>query len=194
MTANLPLFDDASLEPDVAQAMLHRARPAEPGHFDELRDDDGALRPLWQDFAQHLGAPLDDLQRRQDLMARQILEDGVTYNVYKSQGGPSRPWSLEVLPHIIGAQEWRGIEQGVAQRARLLNGILSDTYGDQGLLKQALLPSALVLGHPGYLRGMQGVTPPGGIYLHVLAFDLVRGPDGSWWVVSHRTQAPSGAT
>ena len=192
MTANLPLFDDASLEPDVAQAMLHRARPAEPGHFDELRDDDGALRPLWQDFAQHLGAPLDDLQRRQDLMARQILEDGVTYNVYKSQGGPSRPWSLEVLPHIIGAQEWRGIEQGVAQRARLLNGILSDTYGEQGLLKQALLPSALVLGHPGYLRGMQGVTPPGGIYLHVLAFDLVRGPDGSWWVVSHRTQAPSG--
>lgn len=192
MTANLPLFDDASLEPDVAQAMLHRARPAEPGHFDELRDDDGELRPLWQDFAQHLGAPLDDLQRRQDLMARQIREDGITYNVYKSQGGPSRPWSLEVLPHIIGAHEWRSLEHGVAQRARLLNGILSDTYGEQTLLKQALLPSALVLGHPGYLRGMQGVTPPGGIYLHVLAFDLVRGPDGSWWVVSHRTQAPSG--
>lgn len=192
MTANLPLFDDPSLEPNVAQAMLHRARPVEPGHFDELRNDEGDLRPLWQDFARHLGAPLEDLQRRQDLMARQILEDGITYNVYNSQGGPSRPWSLEVLPHIIGAQEWRSLEQGVAQRARLLNGILADTYGEQSLLKQALLPSALVLGHPGYLRGMQGVTPPGGIYLHVLAFDLVRGPDGAWWVVSHRTQAPSG--
>lgn len=176
----------------MGQDLLRRARPVEPGHFDELRDADGVLRPLWQDFAQHLGAPLDDLQRRQDLMARQIREDGITYNVYKAQGGPSRPWSLEVLPHIIGAQEWQSLEQGVAQRARLLNAILLDTYGEQQLLKQAMLPSALVLGHPGYLRGMQGVTPPGGIYLHVLAFDLVRGPDGSWWVVSHRTQAPSG--
>lgn len=192
MTANLPLFDDANPDPNAAQELLRRARPVEPGHFDELRDVKGELRPLWRDFAQHLGAPLDDLQRRQDAMARQIREDGITYNVYKAQGGPSRPWSLEVLPHIIGAEEWRSLEQGVAQRARLLNSILADTYGEQTLIKQAFLPSALVLGHPGYLRGMQGVTPPGGIYLHVLAFDLVRGPDGAWWVVSHRTQAPSG--
>ncbi|MFX8832987.1 circularly permuted type 2 ATP-grasp protein, partial [Acinetobacter baumannii] len=40
--------------------------------------------------------------------------------------------------------------------------------------------------------GLQGVTPPGGIFLHVVAFDLARGPDGAWWVVSHRTQAPAG--
>ncbi len=192
MTVSLPLFDDADQGPSVAQDLLRRARSVEPGHYDELRADDGALRPLWRDFARHLNAPLDDLQRRQDLMARQIREDGITYNVYNAQGGPSRPWSLEVLPHIIGADEWRGIESGVAQRARLLNAILLDTYGEQTLLKKALLPSALVLGHPGYLRGMQGVTPPGSVYLHVLAFDLVRGADGSWWVVSHRTQAPSG--
>src|SRR5690606_16025036 len=73
-----------------------------------------------------------------------------------------------------------------------LNGVLEDVYGAQTLLKQALLPSALVLGHPGYLRGLQGVQPVGGIYLHIVAFDLVRGPDGNWWVVSQRTQAPSG--
>jgi uncharacterized circularly permuted ATP-grasp superfamily protein/uncharacterized alpha-E superfamily protein len=147
---------------------------------------------MWQAFVGHLGAPLDDLQRRQDLMARQIREDGITYNVYNAQGGPSRPWSLEVLPQIVSAQDWRALERGVAQRARLLNAIVADTYGEQSLLKEALLPSALVLGHPGYLRGLQGVKPQGGIHLHVLAFDLVRGPDGAWWVVSHRTQAPSG--
>ncbi len=169
-----------------------RARTAEAGHYDELRDADGRLRPAWQDFIGHLGAPLEELQRRHDLMARQIREDGITYNVYNAQGGPSRPWSLEVLPLIIETDEWRSLAQGVAQRARLLNTVLADAYGEQRLLKEALLPSALVLGHPGYLRGLQGVKPPGGIYLHVLAFDLVRGPDGAWWVVSHRTQAPSG--
>lgn len=197
MTTSLPLFDDAtpphaSRGEALAHELLQRARPAEAGHHDELRDAGGALRPVWRQFVDHLGAPLDDLQRRHGLMARQIREDGVTYNVYNAQGGPSRPWSLEVLPLIIEAGEWRRLEQGVAQRARLLNAILADTYGEQRLLKQALLPSALVLGHPGYLRGLQGVTPPGGVHLHVLAFDLVRGPDGAWWVVSHRTQAPSG--
>jgi uncharacterized circularly permuted ATP-grasp superfamily protein/uncharacterized alpha-E superfamily protein len=197
VTTSLPLFDDAQQpDADLTQARVHelqrRARPAEVGHYDELRDAQGRLRPDWQDFIGHLGAPLDELQHRQELMARQIREDGITYNVYNAQGGPSRPWSLEVLPQIIGPSDWRALAQGVAQRARLLNTVLADAYGEQRLLKEALLPSALVLGHPGYLRGLHGVTPPGGIYLHVLAFDLVRGPDGAWWVVSHRTQAPSG--
>ncbi len=39
---------------------------------------------------------------------------------------------------------------------------------------------------------MHGVAPVGGTYLHIAAFDLARGPDGNWWVVSQRTQAPSG--
>ena len=39
---------------------------------------------------------------------------------------------------------------------------------------------------------MHGVRPPGGTQLHIAAFDLARDPDGDWWVVSQRTQAPSG--
>jgi uncharacterized circularly permuted ATP-grasp superfamily protein/uncharacterized alpha-E superfamily protein len=50
----------------------------------------------------------------------------------------------------------------------------------------------LVKGHPGYLRPLDQVSPPGGIYLHIAAFDIARGPNGQWWVVSNRTQAPSG--
>jgi uncharacterized circularly permuted ATP-grasp superfamily protein/uncharacterized alpha-E superfamily protein len=30
-------------------------------------------------------------------------------------------------------------------------------------------------------------------YLHLLAVDLARSPDGQWWVIADRTQAPSGA-
>ncbi|HEX5356392.1 MAG TPA: circularly permuted type 2 ATP-grasp protein, partial [Aquabacterium sp.] len=192
MSSSLQLFDDPALPEQNAQELLRRARPAEAGHFDELRQDDGTLKPVWQAFAEHLDAPLDDLSRRQGLLARQIQEDGITYNVYNAQGGPSRPWSLEPLPLIISADDWRELEQGVAQRASLLNRVLEDVYGEQNVLKEALLPSALVLGHPSYLRGLQGVKPVGGVYLHVVAFDLVRGPDGEWRVVSQRTQAPSG--
>jgi uncharacterized circularly permuted ATP-grasp superfamily protein/uncharacterized alpha-E superfamily protein len=49
-----------------------------------------------------------------------------------------------------------------------------------------------VLGNPGYLRSIAGCVPAGDAFLHILAFDLARGPDGTWWVVSQRTQTPSG--
>jgi uncharacterized circularly permuted ATP-grasp superfamily protein/uncharacterized alpha-E superfamily protein len=194
MTSSLPLFDADAL-PDANQVvgeMLSRARPAEAGHFDELRTDEGRLRDHWARFASHLGAPLTELNRRQAILGQQIIEDGVTYNIYSAPAGNSRPWSLEVLPMLIGKADWAQIERGISQRANLLNGVLSDVYSEQTLLKDAMLPSALVLGHPGYLRSLKDVKPPGGIYLHLVAFDLVRGPDGAWWVVSQRTQAPSG--
>ena len=34
---------------------------------------------------------------------------------------------------------------------------------------------------------------PGSTYLHLLAVDLASSLDGQWWVISDRTQAPSGA-
>ncbi|RYF55889.1 MAG: circularly permuted type 2 ATP-grasp protein, partial [Comamonadaceae bacterium] len=50
----------------------------------------------------------------------------------------------------------------------------------------------LVQGHPGYLRAMQGAQPVGGTHLHIAAFDMARDAEGDWWVVTQRTQAPSG--
>ena len=75
---------------------------------------------------------------------------------------------------------------------RVLDRVMADVYGPQRLLAEGLLPPALVRGHPGYLRALHGVKPPGDTWLHIAAFDLARGPDGNWWVVSQRTQAPSG--
>ena len=133
-----------------------------------------------------------DLNRRRANLQRQIRDNGVTYNVYADAEGPQRPWSLDLFPMLVSSQDWARIEVGIAQRARLLNHIMADIYGPQRLLANGLLPSALVHGHPGYLRPMQGVRPAGGTYLHITAFDIAHGPDGQWSVVSQRTQAPSG--
>ena len=193
MSSTFPVHDtSASAASGWVDEWLRRARPVDPGHHDELRQPDGQLRPAWRALATQLGAPFDELSRCQEALARQIREDGITYNVYNAAGGSSRPWSLEALPLLISPEEWPWLERGIAQRADLLNRILVDTYGEQTLLREAMLPSALVLGHPGYLRGLQGTQPLGGVYLHVVAFDLARGPDGAWWVVGQRTQAPSG--
>lgn len=152
-----------------------------------------SLAPDWTRFFNFLGGDgFDDLNHRTDNLQRQIRDNGVTYNVYADANGPQRPWSLDLFPLILSAQDWAQIAAGVQQRARLLERILADVYGPQQLLALGLLPAALVQGHPGYLRAMHGVLPAGGTFLHIAAFDLARGPDGRWWVVSQRTQAPSG--
>lgn len=189
------LFDELSPESPGDWA-LSLSMPADAGHGDELRDDADAqaLAPHWARFFDHVGTDgLADLNRRADNLQRQIRDNGVTYNVYAdSAKGLQRPWALDLFPMIVPPLDWAHIEAGVQQRARLLNAMMADLYGPQELLKQALLPAALVQGHPGYLRAMQGVQPAGGTWLHIVAFDLAHGPDGRWWVVGQRTQAPSG--
>jgi uncharacterized circularly permuted ATP-grasp superfamily protein/uncharacterized alpha-E superfamily protein len=177
--------------------LLHHALPADPGVWDELRVAGGAVRPRWQRFASLLPAPARgelaaDLDRRVGQVAHQLKIDGVTHNVFDERGVASRPWSLELLPLLIEAAEWSGIEAAIVQRAGLLEAMLDDLYGARTLLAEGLLPPALCLRHTGYLRPMIGVAPPGGQHLHIVAFDLARGPDGRWWVVAQRTQGPSG--
>ncbi len=187
----------AKLPPEaITDAALEAARlacPASPTHFDELRDATGSLRPLWRGFFEHIGAgAVADFDRRAALLARKVREDGITYNVYSQTSGPAHRWSLDLLPFIVSREDWLLIEEGIVQRASLLSAILQDVYGEQRLLREGLLPPALVFGNPGYLRPLHGSKPVGGSYLHLVAFDLARGLDGRWYVVGQRTQAPSG--
>ena len=169
-------------------------------HWDELRDATGTLRPVWRRFfdaasllrGQTASAAFAG---HRAAIAQQIRADGVTHNLHATDAGQAvsaRPWSLEALPLIVEPGDWAQIEQGVIQRARLLSHMLADLYGAQRLLHEALLPPALVFRHAGYLRPMHGVMPVAGMHLHIVAFDLARGADGRWWIVSQRTQSPSG--
>ncbi|CAN1595878.1 circularly permuted type 2 ATP-grasp protein [Pseudomonas sp. B21-028] len=168
--------------------------PLTPGTYHELLDDSGAVRPHWRRlFDQLQRSTPAQLMQRQALLARQIQENGVTYNVYADPKGADRPWELDLLPHVIDAREWKQLSAGIAQRARLLNAVLADLYGPQRLISEGLLPAELVFGHNNFLWPCQGISPPEGIFLHLYAVDLARTPDGRWWVTADRTQAPSGA-
>jgi uncharacterized circularly permuted ATP-grasp superfamily protein/uncharacterized alpha-E superfamily protein len=203
------LFERDPQEAPAALAVT-LAVPAAPGHFDELRGGVPAARSdtaapsasvasqttpaaPWARFFDKLGHDgFSDLNRRTVNLDRQVRDNGITYNVYADAAGPQRPWSLDLFPLVISPQSWQQIEAGVLQRVKLLDSIMADVYGPQRLLARNLLPPALVQGHPGYLRPMHGVEPAGGAHLHIAAFDLARAPNGGWWVVSQRTQAPSG--
>jgi uncharacterized circularly permuted ATP-grasp superfamily protein/uncharacterized alpha-E superfamily protein len=165
-----------------------------PGVYDEMCGAPGILRPHWDKFIHSLSALGDqELTRRWQTAKQRIRENGVTYNVYGDPLGMDRPWNLDAIPLVIPPSEWNQLEAGLIQRARLLNLILADLYGPQRLLHGGLLPAALVFANPGFWRPCHGIRVSGGTYLHLLAVDLARGPDGDWWVISDRTQAPSGA-
>ncbi|MGN8274295.1 circularly permuted type 2 ATP-grasp protein [Pseudomonas sp. SMN5] len=168
--------------------------PLTTGTYHELLDDSGAVRAHWRPLFDQLqrSTPAQLLQR-QALLARQIQENGVTYNVYADPKGADRPWELDLLPHVIDAQEWKHLSAGIAQRGRLLNAVLADLYGPQRLIHEGLLPAELIFGHNNFLWPCQGIAPPDGTFLHLYAVDLARTPDGRWWVTADRTQAPSGA-
>jgi uncharacterized circularly permuted ATP-grasp superfamily protein/uncharacterized alpha-E superfamily protein len=194
------LLPDELPEPAVLASVA--ALPGSSGHYDELHGrlnapgaPRNAIAPLWRQFFDASGtAGWQDLAARAQRVQRRVQEDGATYNVYSEESNRQAPrqWPLELLPMLIGADEWAVIETGIAQRARLLNAAMADVYGERRLLDEGLLPPSLVLGHPQYLRPMHGIHPHGGVHLHVAAFDLSRGPDGGWWVLGQRCQAPSG--
>src|ERR1700733_15379644 len=168
---------------------------ADARRYDELLDATGAVRPHWQALLERLGreAGADVTRRGIELTRRLISENGVTYNVYADPKGVDRPWALDPLPLMISAAEWRQIEQGVAQRARALDALLVDLYGPQRLISEGVVPPELPFGHPNFLWPAHGIVPAGGTWLHIYAVDLARAPDGRWWVLADRTQAPSGA-
>ena len=170
-----------------------------PGFHDEMLTAQGEIRPHWQNLVTSLNliGPAGLAERWQE--GRRLLHDnGVTYNVYGDNvyGDPQsveRPWPLDPLPFILQPAEWATIEAAITQRATLLNHVLSDIYGPQSLLKNHRLPPEFIFGHSGFLRACSGVVPPGGTWLHSYSADIARSPDGSWWVLADRTQAPSGS-
>jgi uncharacterized circularly permuted ATP-grasp superfamily protein/uncharacterized alpha-E superfamily protein len=121
-----------------------------------------------------------------------IQSSGITYNVGNDPQGKERPWAMDPIPLVLDGAEWAGIERAVEQRATLINAILRDLYAEQRLIYESRLPAQLLFANPHFLRPCFEVTPAGGAHLHTYAADLARSPDGQWWVMADRTQAPSG--
>jgi uncharacterized circularly permuted ATP-grasp superfamily protein/uncharacterized alpha-E superfamily protein len=162
--------------------------------YDELSSDGVTPRPHWAEIMNSfLAIGPEELGRRCDRAERRIRENGITYNIYSDPLGANRPWKIDIVPFLISAEEWRFLEAGIIQRARLLSRILEDLYGPQQLLADGHFPAPLVFANPAFLRPLVGVRVPAHSYLHMLAVDLARSPDGQWWVLSDRTQAPSGS-
>ena len=168
--------------------------PRSESTYDELLGEDGRVRPHYAKLfhtLEELGEV--ELKRRWSTCRQLVHEQGIYYNAYGDPRGMERPWRMDPIPLVIAPEEWHRLETGLIQRATLLNKILADCHTRQELIRSRWLPPAMVFAQPDFLRPCHGIRAPRDIYLHLYAADLARSADGRWWVISDRTQIPTGA-
>lgn len=180
-------------QPDLTAGLLAEYQPL-PGVADELLDTAGNLRPVWRSFVDGLASlPPDELTRRIEQGDQYLRDAGVFFRQYGEKDATDRAWPLAHVPVLIHDSEWTQISEGLIQRAELLEAVCADLYGEARLVQEGHLPASLIAMNPEWLRPMVGVRPRSGHFLNFIAFEIGRGPDGQWWVLGDRVQAPSGA-
>ncbi len=164
------------------------------GVADELMDARGTIRPVWLPFIEQLARLTPEQISAHFARGDQYLRDaGVFYRQYSADAQQERDWPLSHVPVILHESEWAEICDGLSQRAELLERVMADLYGPARLVEDGHLPASLVARNSEWHRPLIGVPPASGHYLHFLAFEIGRSPDGSWLVLGDRAQAPSGA-
>ena len=186
--------DKGDLDIPDAVAELLKGYAPHKGVADELMRRDGTLREVWKPLIEFLSRQSPDTLAARFASGDQYLHDtGVYFRQLQGQSSAERDWPLSHIPVMIDAKEWEVLSAGIAQRADLLERIMADLYGEGTLVQNRVLPADLVARNPEWLRPLVGTKPRSGHFLHFLAFEIGRSPDGSWFVLGDRTQAPSGA-
>ena len=159
-----------------------------PAALDEMVDGRGGVRPHWRAVLAALSS-----------MEHSVLAGRVRrLEVAAQEEGAAPAWHCDPVPLPLTTAEFTLLEDGLGQRARLLEAMLADIHGPQRMLAEGWLPPALLHANPAYLRacrtvsgdargGEPGSGAAGGQMLQNYAADLVRGPDGHWRVLADRT-------
>jgi len=179
---------------DPAHATSLGIQPcAIPQVYDEAFDASGRPRPWWSTMV--AGAKTlsqAELINRSQQADRLLMENGVNFNVFHDGTQLQRPWRLDLLPMTLDGSEWRSLEQGLRQRARLMEAVVRDCYGSRHLITDGTLPPEILFANPGFYRGFCGLVGPSNPLLSFYAVELARAPSGQWRVMADRADSPTG--
>jgi uncharacterized circularly permuted ATP-grasp superfamily protein len=165
------------------------------GLYDEMFAADGAPRPHYAAVASRLAAlGADAFARRVRMADVTFRNQGITFTVYKDAAGVEKIFPFDLVPRIVPADEWGHIERGLVQRITALNLFCKDVYRDQRILKEKVIPAELIYGAKMFRRQMFHVRVPRDIYIHICGTDLVRGKDGTYYVLEDNGRTPSGVS
>jgi uncharacterized circularly permuted ATP-grasp superfamily protein len=168
---------------------------AHNGFFDEMVNE--SFRPkegneIVFDFIQN--AKIEDLKRYKELAEAWMVNMGITFNVYSEEGGTERIIPIDIIPRVISSTDWENLEKGLVQRITALNLFLQDIYNDQKILKDKIIPRDVIETSKGFLPQCKGITPKGGVWIHITGTDLIRDEKGTFCVLEDNLRSPSGVS
>lgn len=165
-----------------------------PG-YDELIGQAGEPRHAADTVAQWLNSLSDEeLKLRQQAASLAIEQMGITFTVYSDKGNIDREWPLDIVPRVIDALEWSTVEAGLRQRLKALNLFINDLYNEQSILADGIVPRALIESSSNYRPECRDMQPRHGVWAHICGSDLVRGEDGTLFVLEDNLRVPSGVS
>ncbi len=164
------------------------------GVFDEMKCDENVRKHYDSFMAAFQNINAAEMTLKDELAKKLFLTQGITFTVYSSGEGIEKIFPFDIYPRIIQATEWEFIEQGIKQRLKALNIFLKDVYHQQFIIKDGIIPAALIYSSPNYLREMMNVDVPFDIYTHISGIDLIRDHDGSYYVLEDNLRTPSGVS
>ncbi len=163
--------------------------------YDEMFSPDGKVRkhcePLHGKFQQ---IRKNDFLSRKATSELYFMRQGITFNVYHDDKGSERIFPFDPVPRVIPADEWELLEAGLTQRITALNLFLNDIYHDQEILKDGVIPRFYIEEAKSFRKEFRGVDVPKDIYIHICGSDLIRGADGTYYVLEDNARCPSGAS
>ena len=164
-------------------------------HFDEMLLDGEGNRAPYAEYGKWFAEqdPTRLIQKSKEAEAF-FRRTGITFNVYGEDAAQERLIPFDLIPRIIANREWVKLSKGIEQRVRAINAFLHDIYHRQEILRAGIVPVDLIARNEAYLPQMIGVTPPGGIYTHIVGTDIVRTGEDDFFVLEDNARTPSGVS
>ena len=135
-----------------------------------------------------------ELINNTDSVNELLARYGVKFGIYKNNSFHEQLFPFDMIPRVIGAEEFSYLEKGLKQRVMALNLFIKDIYHEKNIIKDGVVPEEFVFAGSGYLANCEGIEPSKGIYSHISGIDLVQGKDGTWYVLEDNLRIPSGAS
>jgi uncharacterized circularly permuted ATP-grasp superfamily protein len=167
-----------------------------PGLHDELIGPGGGARVAGRALARYLTElGWEEIGVRQQAAELAIKAMGITFTVYHEQGGSiDRSWPLDIIPRTIARKEWNRIEAGLRQRVAAINRFIDDIYHEQRIIADGILPISIIASSRNFRPNCMGVSPPARCWAHICGSDLIRGADGTVYVLEDNLRVPSGVS
>ncbi len=163
--------------------------------WDELIGNDGIPRQAAEELVKLMSAlGADGRDERRADAERAIRQMGITFTVYSSEGNIDREWPFDIIPRIIDGAEWNDISTGLTQRLEALNMFIDDLYHDRDIIRDGIVPAAIIDSSSNYLQACRGISPPHGVWAHICGSDLVRDEGGELYVLEDNLRVPSGVS